>query len=302
MYGRALRARRMTRRLPPRLGRAVGNNAIAVQGLFFAANLAAGSDVRIVFNGSNLPSRTAHTAIWQWNSDTFDGYRAQTWFSWNDGSFRGDQYEFGAHPFPCDGAFDGSGQATGGTASSGTVRYFESAGCPGAVDHIANPVSSISPISEASGGGTIYTSARTVRVSGSNLIHRVYKDVINAPSEYIEITFPAADLTSPSAPAFYFGASDWRSGLGGGGATSNDETPGGLMRMLRIFNVALDASGTSDLVAEASVVNNSAATATGASNIWYSNISPTPSDITDKSGAGHNPSWANANRPTLWTP
>ena len=34
---------------------------------------------------------------------------------------------------------------------------------------------------------------------------------------------------------------------------------------------------------------------------WYSNINPTPTDVSDKSGAGHSPTWANANRPTLVT-
>lgn len=33
---------------------------------------------------------------------------------------------------------------------------------------------------------------------------------------------------------------------------------------------------------------------------WYVNLNPTPSDISDKSGAGHDPAWLNANRPTLW--
>ena len=283
----------------------LGNvSAIAQQGLIFPSNFASGSDIRIIFDGSNLLSRTSHTVIWQWNSlPGSDGYRAQTWHSHNTGSFAGDTYEFGAHPFPCDGNFDGNGQATGGTGGSGSARYMEMAGL-NALDHIANPMASSFPISESSpNGGTIYTSARTVRVSGANLVHRVYPDVINSPSNYIEITIATADLTAAgSTPAFYFGASDWRSGLGGGGAGTNDETPGYMMRFFRLFSTALDASGTSDLVAEASVVNNDPATAAGASSIWYSNISPTPSDITDKSTAGHNPTWANANRPTLWTP
>ena len=33
---------------------------------------------------------------------------------------------------------------------------------------------------------------------------------------------------------------------------------------------------------------------------WYINDNPTPTDVTDKSSAGHDPSWANSNRPTLW--
>lgn len=269
---------------------------LPVQGLDFPSNATAGSDIRIVFTGTNYPSRTAHTAIWQWNSDTTNGYRAQTWFSYNDGSFHADAFEFGAHPFPCDGTFDGSGQALGGTGGSGTVRYMEHAGTPGGVDHIALPVTPISAISESAGGGTIYTSARTVHIDGSNLVHRVYKDILSS-SDYIEVVITLASLPSPSNPAFYYGCSDWRANQPSSG--QNDECPCGLMRMLRIFNTALSAA---DLFAEASVTNNNAATSAGAASIWYSNISPTPSDVTDKSGQGHHPSWANSNRPSLWTP
>lgn len=33
---------------------------------------------------------------------------------------------------------------------------------------------------------------------------------------------------------------------------------------------------------------------------WYINLNPTPSDIQDKSGAGHHPVWVGAERPMLW--
>jgi hypothetical protein len=36
-------------------------------------------------------------------------------------------------------------------------------------------------------------------------------------------------------------------------------------------------------------------------NIWYMNIDPTPSDISDKSGKGHHPVWADPdNTASLW--
>ena len=34
---------------------------------------------------------------------------------------------------------------------------------------------------------------------------------------------------------------------------------------------------------------------------WYLNLNPTPDDITDKSGSGHDPQWMTSNRPRLWT-
>jgi hypothetical protein len=279
----------------------VSSAPIAQTGLIFPSNSTAGSDIRILFSGANLVPRTNHTVIWEWNSlPGADGFRAQTWHAYNDGTFHADAYEFGSHPYPCDGASDGSGQATGGTGSSGATRYFEMAGL-NARDQIAVPGTAVIVSESNPTGGPRVISARTARVSGANCIHRVYPDIINSPGNYFERSVATADIGAGGAdPAFYFGASDWRRDIPSAG--QNDETPGYMMRFLRIFSTALDASGTSDLVAEASVVNNSPVTSAGISSIFYSNISPTPTDITDKSSAGHNPSWANANRPTLWTP
>lgn len=35
-------------------------------------------------------------------------------------------------------------------------------------------------------------------------------------------------------------------------------------------------------------------------SLWYLNMNPTPSDVTDKSGNGNHPSWDGAERPDLW--
>ena len=34
---------------------------------------------------------------------------------------------------------------------------------------------------------------------------------------------------------------------------------------------------------------------------WYLNMNPTPSDVTDKSGNGHHPTWDGSDRPQPWT-
>jgi uncharacterized protein YjdB len=34
---------------------------------------------------------------------------------------------------------------------------------------------------------------------------------------------------------------------------------------------------------------------------WYLNLNPTPDDIADRSGSGHDPKWMTSNRPRLWT-
>jgi hypothetical protein len=41
--------------------------------------------------------------------------------------------------------------------------------------------------------------------------------------------------------------------------------------------------------------------AAGSASIWYVNLNPTPTDISDKSGRGHNPEWVGNARPSLWS-
>jgi len=42
-------------------------------------------------------------------------------------------------------------------------------------------------------------------------------------------------------------------------------------------------------------------TPAGSMSIWYLNLNPTPTDITDKSGLGNNPEWVGSGRPILWS-
>jgi hypothetical protein len=52
-----------------------------------------------------------------------------------------------------------------------------------------------------------------------------------------------------------------------------------------------------DILREAS---NPLSTSAGAKNIWYLDLNPTPTDISDKSGRGHNPVWIGNERPSLY--
>lgn len=276
--------------------------AAAQTGLIFAANNAANSDVRIVWSGANLLPRTAQTVIWDivYNA-SITGYISETWSSPNDGAWDGGSHSLGMHGHPCDGAFDSDGQRTNPTAGSGTVQYEEIAGLGLALDRIASPAS---PGPQSTflipTNGALRRKVRLIEVIGGTTVrHTYYPDVLNRPTEFIRQEMAIGDVGSGGAsPAFYFGASDWRSGLGGGGGTSNDETPNGRMRNFMLFNAALPIA---DAITEAASESNTPVTSTGAAALWYINKSPTPTDIADKSGAGHHPSWATASRPTLWT-
>ena len=90
---------------------------------------------------------------------------------------------------------------------------------------------------------------------------------------------------NPPAPALTFGDAPWQPGL---------ELCSCTLRGIQIY------AGLLSLTDIQSEINSPQSTAAGITSIWYKNINPTPSDISDKSGAGHNPSWVGSNRPTLY--
>jgi hypothetical protein len=80
-----------------------------------------------------------------------------------------------------------------------------------------------------------------------------------------------------------------------------DECLSGTLRGIQIFQAALTLSEINSLrTAETDATALSTASGLGLTH-WYLNINPTPTDVTDKSGNGRNPSWTNANRPTLYS-
>ncbi len=69
----------------------------------------------------------------------------------------------------------------------------------------------------------------------------------------------------------------------------------GILRGIQVYSTNLSLA---NILSEAS---SPLSTAAGAANIWYLNLDPTPSDISDQSGRGHNPEWVGAERPRLWS-
>lgn len=273
------------------------SRAEPISGLNFPANATANSDIRLVWSGANLLPRLTHTAIWKkFRAVTPQtAYEADTWHSRNDGVFHSTADEMGAHGYPTVGTVNGTGQNIGG-GQGGTVHYMELAGTPGGADWLASPGGSGVLLNN----GQWYTHARSCGPNGSDSRHRVYVDVMNNPSQVIEQAVNTASIPALTA-AYYFGCSDWRADQPTTG--QNDETPNGIHRGYILFDTELTAA---HIIALAALTTNAAVLAYCASNsltgnLWYLNMNPTPTDVTDKSGAGHNPSWANSNRPALWT-
>lgn len=263
--------------------------------LDFPANATAASDIRILWNGANLLPRADHTVIIRARPKSQTGYYSWLWHSPNTGTWDSGAYSFGTHPYPCDGGYDGSGYQTGGTGEAGTDHYYEIAGVGAPADKIAIPME---PATQVNKSGVWVTHVRTCETTGGNLRHRMWPDFSSDPSRYVETTITTGSLGSAGgAPAFYLGCSDWRAGIPSAG--QNDECVSALVRGIRLYNACLSSA---DITAEINAINtNTTGSSGGASAVWYINDSPTPSDVSDKSGAGHSPSWANANRPGLWT-
>jgi hypothetical protein len=272
-------------------------------GLSWAANDAPGSDARIVFSGANLLPRLTQTVLWRELYTAQLGYQATTWNSPNNGVWDSGVYSVGMHGHPCDGTFNAAGQRLVGTGSGGTVQWEEIAGLGAALDCIASPSSPGPQSSFLLTAGVWRRKARVISPSGGNTVHTYYPDLVNRPSEFIRQTLTTASIGSGGAnPAFYFGSSDWQSGTAGVG--TNNESPGAVLRGLQLYTPAL--TNTAHIQALAAFETDAQVLAYCAANgltaqLHYLNTNPTPSDITDKSGAGHHPSWANAARPALWS-
>src|SRR5437016_1813825 len=91
---------------------------------------------------------------------------------------------------------------------------------------------------------------------------------------------------NPPVPALTFGDARWNPG---------NEVYNGILRVIQVYSTNLSLS---DIQSEATTPLSTAA---GTANIWYLNMNPTPTDISDKSGAGHNPSWVGSERPSLYS-
>jgi hypothetical protein len=248
------------------------------------------TNIRLVWNGSNLLPRAAHTAIFRYNPHPQEGYYAVFWHAPNDGSFSSVPYYFGTHPYPAtDCQVNGSGAAQSGSSTS-TDHCWESAG---PADRLAtdgtNPGYTVVK-------NTWYVQARRVRLGGAcggaEYEHTYFLDLVNNPTRKIQHC-QASLGSAGGSPAFYMGSSDWTSS-----GDFNGETLGGKIRGLQFYSAGL--SDADILTEAANQYTNTPQTASGISNVWYMNQDPTVADVTDKSGAGHSPSWATSVRPVDW--
>ena len=132
-----------------------------------------------------------------------------------------------------------------------------------------------------------YTQALVAWADENGFKHTVFYWDLSDPSKVItHISYPSYGNTNPPGPALTFGDAPWNLGC---------EIYNGILRGIRVYSTNLSLS---NILNEA---DSPLSTPPGARNIWYLNMDPTPDDISDKSGAGHNPSWVGRERPSLFT-
>jgi hypothetical protein len=239
----------------------------ALTGLNFPSNGSTSSDVRFRFTGANLQPMYPATYIWRVNLRQQAGY--YTTFFWGpDGPFTGTSY-YGAHPYP-----DGEPKPSS-TAHKWELSILGSDYVNDANGH-----------STQLGYGVWRTQALRVYDDGSAKQHEFYWDLPDTSKVIRVTTYRGYGSTAPANPALTFGDAPWAIGT---------ERLSGVLRGIQLYSSALPLN---DIAAE---VNNPLSTSAGSGSIWYLNLNPTPSDISDKSGKGHHPSWATSARPGLWT-
>ncbi|HKJ74721.1 MAG TPA: hypothetical protein VKA19_11445 [Alphaproteobacteria bacterium] len=261
--------------LPGRSASGFGNTPLggvpaAITGLDFPGNYPNGpfDGIRFRFTGAALLPRYPATYIWRcWPRSGHEGY--WTAFFWGGDDDSGslsalqDPY-YGFHPYP-----------PGGATGTGPFKWEIS------VNH--NDYQSSGDVVE---GAWYQQVARVYEdTSGGTPGPKVHEYYWNWPNQSTDVVTRTEASTygnsAPANPALTFGDAPWNPG---------NEIWDGYLRGFQIYDALLTpAEITSEISTPGSVRTP-----------WYLNLNPTPSDISDKSGNGHDPAWVNTNRPALW--
>lgn len=238
-------------------------------GLNFGSN--GQGSTRFRFTGANLNSFFPATYIRRVKHKQQTGY--YTHFFWGpQSSFTGAGF-YGSHPYPL-----------GPVGEAGVAHKWELS--VGGTDYITDDNGYDTTVIK----GRWYTQAtRVSRVGVSTTLKLEYFWDIEAGLDRVITVLKEAYTTPASPAALTIGDAPWN---------ANGECLSGIFSRFKVNNTAL-----SDATMRLSALthSNTPVNAEESAGAWYSNVDPTPTDISDKSGKGHNPAWVGANRPALYT-
>lgn len=215
-----------------------------------------------------------------------DGSRYYTTFFWgNDGAFVwGSGYEYsyyGCHPYPT-------------TAPTGDGKWEISAAAADVVtrDDGSSPYVTVNEW---------YSQACIASdLGGGNFREKFYIDLPSVSTTDTITHDTSAARVSPPTPAIVVGQAPDLAGESWGGY-SRWEEQNAIIRGLQFYSTALTQAQVVALGAldsDAAVLSYCAANSI--TSLWFLNMNPKPTDVTDKSGAGNHGAWDGAGRPTLW--
>jgi hypothetical protein len=239
-------------------------DAVVDQGLDFPGNAATSGTVRFRF--TNPLAIYPATYIWRVYPRQQAGFYT-TFFWGNDGPFwwnNGDPDTFyGAHPYPQ-------------PPPSGTSHKWEIA-----TDFGGDFLSDEDVVYDR-----WFTQALVAWSDGSGKHTIFYYDLPDTSKIITNVASTSFGNVYPPTPVLTFGDAPWN---------PSNEIMNGVIRGIQIYSTKLSIS---DVLSE---ISTPLSTSAGASNVWYVNLNPTPTDISDKSGKGHNPEWVGTERPKLWS-
>jgi len=204
--------------------------------------------------------QTGYYTTFFWGND--DGKGSLDTFFWKNGA-ESDTY-YGAHPYPDSASPDGTTHSWEISAGGGDVLN-------GAVDN-----------------GRWHTQAlRVWRDANGNKHHEFYWDLPFTDSGHVVAYVGPTTYgeMNPPEPAVTFGDAPWQPGK---------ELCSCVLRGIQIYSSLLSPTDIQKEIASPQ------STQAGSASIWYLNLNPTPSDISDQSGQGHHPEWVGDKRPNLW--
>ena len=124
-----------------------------------------------------------------------------------------------------------------------------------------------------------YIQVAICKQSGNKTVEEYYWDW---PDITKVVRYTGEKYGDPPVPGLFVGDAPWNPG---------DEVWDGILRGFQFYDAAMSPDEIAKEIGSPGAVRNP----------WYLNLDPTPEDISDKSGNGHNPTWVGTERPALWS-